>query len=345
MLHLATNPSLLSAAPPDVQHTLAWFIRRYSGENAVPHPGAPSAALCAPAVAALRPWLNSTPAEHWLASQRPAIIVNGLVQAVRQVGLQTIYILVSPDALGESEAVQEELRALLASSTLFENSGFLYKLILPVSLEGPLARAGAAVRRRIDLYHLKWSTEQLVQIVVRRVALASGQRIAALDQVCSDPKLAGWLARTGGISPRGWLKYVAPLVDRYLQLGEPVPAKEWLALRADDPPPLAFDEDTQSVTVGACVIPMLPEVPLALLAFLWQQRPRVCSRRELYERAYVPAIYPGFSRGESRPLPVDYEHVLDTAILRLRERIEPDPRSPLYVVTVRGKGYKLEHAW
>jgi DNA-binding response OmpR family regulator len=36
--------------------------------------------------------------------------------------------------------------------------------------------------------------------------------------------------------------------------------------------------------------------------------------------------------------------VLDNAILRLRRIIEPDPRRPIYILTDRGWGVKLEHA-
>jgi DNA-binding response OmpR family regulator len=42
--------------------------------------------------------------------------------------------------------------------------------------------------------------------------------------------------------------------------------------------------------------------------------------------------------------PNAWSNVLDNAILRLRRIIEPDPRRPIYILTDRGWGVKLEHA-
>jgi len=65
-----------------------------------------------------------------------------------------------------------------------------------------------------------------------------------------------------------------------------------------------------------------------LLAFLMANPGRVFTRLELLE-----AI-----RGETYG---SFERAVDSHIKRLRQRIEPDPHNPTYLVTVFGIGYKL----
>jgi two-component system OmpR family response regulator len=65
-----------------------------------------------------------------------------------------------------------------------------------------------------------------------------------------------------------------------------------------------------------------------LLAFLMANPGRVFTRLELLE-----AI-----RGETYG---SFERAVDSHVKRLRQRIEPDPHNPTYLVTVFGIGYKL----
>jgi len=66
-----------------------------------------------------------------------------------------------------------------------------------------------------------------------------------------------------------------------------------------------------------------------LLAFLARNRGLVFSREQLLEKVW------GYDfAGETR--------TVDVHIRWLRQKIEPDPSRPRYVITVRGAGYKLE---
>jgi len=65
-----------------------------------------------------------------------------------------------------------------------------------------------------------------------------------------------------------------------------------------------------------------------LLAFLMRHPGRVFTRLELLQ-AVRGEDYSGFERS------------IDSHIKRLRQRIEPDPRNPRYILTVFGVGYKL----
>ena len=68
----------------------------------------------------------------------------------------------------------------------------------------------------------------------------------------------------------------------------------------------------------------------SLLAYLILHRDRVVSREELLEKVWE---YPNASGVETR--------TVDNYVVRLRQKVEPDPQSPRVVLTVRGKGYRF----
>lgn len=68
-----------------------------------------------------------------------------------------------------------------------------------------------------------------------------------------------------------------------------------------------------------------------LLNYLYKRPGRLCTREELYQE--VLGIE--FDRYDK------YQYVLNSAMSRLRKKIEPNPNKPRYIETVRGQGYKL----
>jgi DNA-binding response OmpR family regulator len=72
----------------------------------------------------------------------------------------------------------------------------------------------------------------------------------------------------------------------------------------------------------------LPAMAFDLLAFLMTHPGRVFTRLELLE-AVRKDTYGSFERA------------IDSHIKRLRQKIEPDPHNPKYILTVYGIGYKL----
>lgn len=71
-----------------------------------------------------------------------------------------------------------------------------------------------------------------------------------------------------------------------------------------------------------------PAREFQLLLFFCEHPNRVFSRNQLYEQVWGEMSY-----GEDNTVMVH--------IRRLREKIEPDPSNPRYLLTVRGLGYKL----
>ena len=74
----------------------------------------------------------------------------------------------------------------------------------------------------------------------------------------------------------------------------------------------------------------LPARETDLLRYLILHRDRVVSREELLEKVWE---YPNAKGVETR--------TVDNYVVRLRQKVEPDPRSPRVILTVRGRGYRF----
>ena len=85
--------------------------------------------------------------------------------------------------------------------------------------------------------------------------------------------------------------------------------------------------DEREIRIGKDLI-QLTAMELDLLAFLMQHPGRVFTRLELLE-AVRGSTYESFERS------------IDSHVRRLRQKIEPDPKNPRYVLTVFGVGYKF----
>ena len=92
--------------------------------------------------------------------------------------------------------------------------------------------------------------------------------------------------------------------------------------------PVRMDVDRHTVSVAGQVVP-LPLKEFELLEMLLRHTGRVLTRGQLIDRVWG-ADYVGDTK------------TLDVHVKRLRAKIEPDPGSPRYLVTVRGLGYKFE---
>ena len=92
--------------------------------------------------------------------------------------------------------------------------------------------------------------------------------------------------------------------------------------------PVRMDVERHVVTVSGAHI-ALPLKEFELLEMLLRNSGRVLTRMQLIDRVWG-SDYVGDTK------------TLDVHVKRLRAKIEPDPASPQYIVTVRGLGYKFE---
>jgi DNA-binding winged helix-turn-helix (wHTH) protein len=91
-----------------------------------------------------------------------------------------------------------------------------------------------------------------------------------------------------------------------------------------------LDPDSGDVWVDGIRIPVLTELEFRLLQLLYDRRDKLTDKYRI-----VTAVW-----GDSYLDEVDDARV-EKLVSRLRGRIEPDPSAPRYLVTVRGRGYKL----
>jgi two-component system, OmpR family, response regulator RegX3 len=92
--------------------------------------------------------------------------------------------------------------------------------------------------------------------------------------------------------------------------------------------PVRMDVDRHVVTVSGEAV-QLPLKEFELLELLLRNAGRVLTRGQLIDRVWG-ADYVGDTK------------TLDVHVKRLRSKIEPEPSTPRYIVTVRGLGYKFE---
>ena len=92
--------------------------------------------------------------------------------------------------------------------------------------------------------------------------------------------------------------------------------------------PVRMDVERHVVTVSGASVPM-PLKEFELLEMLLRNAGRVLTRGQLIDRVWG-SDYVGDTK------------TLDVHVKRLRAKIEPDPKEPRYLMTVRGLGYKFE---
>lgn len=91
---------------------------------------------------------------------------------------------------------------------------------------------------------------------------------------------------------------------------------------------LRVDSRTKEVLIkGAPLNPPLTVKEFQLLELLYNRRGQVISKDEIARQVWDYEVF-------------DY-NAIDALVYRLRQRIEPDPAHPRYLVTQRGFGYKL----
>ena len=69
-----------------------------------------------------------------------------------------------------------------------------------------------------------------------------------------------------------------------------------------------------------------------ILLYLYQRAGKLCEKQDIVEEA-LDELYDPYDLEQSR---------LTTAVSRLRRKLEPNPRKPKYLITVHGRGYRLD---
>ncbi len=91
--------------------------------------------------------------------------------------------------------------------------------------------------------------------------------------------------------------------------------------------PIELDIDAHQARVDAKPVELRPK-EFELLESLMRRKNRLAARHTLIDDVWGPSYF-----GDTK--------TLDVHIKRLRQKLEPDPAHPKYIVTVRGLGYKF----
>ncbi|AKA72384.1 MULTISPECIES: response regulator transcription factor [Clostridium] len=110
---------------------------------------------------------------------------------------------------------------------------------------------------------------------------------------------------------------------RYIDLGNYKKNSNKIAIKG-----LVLDKKTKMVTVDGEEI-RLTAIEYRILELLMENKGRVFSIEEIYEKAWKQPYYNG-------------ENTVAVHIRRIREKIEINPREPRYLKVVWGIGYKIE---
>lgn len=95
-------------------------------------------------------------------------------------------------------------------------------------------------------------------------------------------------------------------------------------------PGVHLDIEAGEVTVDGCIVPVLTDLEYRLMLLLYGQIDKICDKYRIVEAVW----------GEDYIEEVDDARI-EKLISRVRQKIEPDPVNPRYLVTVRGRGYRL----
>lgn len=277
--------------------------------------------------------LDSLPLiEHWQA----------LIALIRRAGLEAVYVLIDgldefpQTAIDPQTAVTTFLFPLMANLPLMETSPVAFKFFLPLEVSDTLA----ARFDRLDRRHLEWEHDHLVRMLRSRLQAFSKGCIASLDAI-ADMDVTGridvQLARWAYGSPRNLLLLGDALLAIHCDReGDPQPSLTGEDLqkvperfeREYGLPTLRVDEKQQKVFIGGRPIQKLSSLEYKLLCFLYQNPGEVKSKDDIYLAVYQT------TEGVS-------DEAFDSLVFRLRQKIEVDPKNPAYLVTQRGRGYRL----
>ncbi len=145
--------------------------------------------------------------------------------------------------------------------------------------------------------------------------------LAANDEARPDmlrPELLEFGIVQPGDPPRIFSQLFAAYVHRQRRMRQPARAGVWV------------DVDAGEVWVDGEHVPTLTDLEYRLLLLLYGRLGKICDKYQIVEAVW----------GQDYIDEVDDARV-EKLVSRLRSKIEQDPANPKYLVTVRGRGYKL----
>lgn len=246
--------------------------------------------------------------------------------------------------LRAGEQVEALLEAFLSTLVYFDLPDIAFKFFIPASLKSAFRKTSGVERHRAMETELNWSAETLLEMLEKRLACALSSKRASLASLCDEKEFLNWLKEYGGTSPRAWLEFTAPLVIEYQKHGKRLTAAQTREFIRQHPAPLRLHRERREVWLGRKCIPIGSEIEFRVLEYLSTRPRKITSLEELYYYAQEK-LNAAPDKGDPKWVSKEtWRGAMDTVIWRLRQKIEPSPKEPLYLITHHGKGLELLHA-
>jgi hypothetical protein len=289
--------------------------------------------------------LNTHATPDAMPARSPVAQLKEFIELLRFLDFDAAYILVDcvdelPETADDPQAGVALLCSLIEDLALLEFPHLAFKFFLPTEMQ-PTVKS--VIRTdRIMLRHVTWEEDELRRLLETRLRAFSDGRISSLNQI-SDVVLSDIddrLIEQAVGSPRNLIRLgefifsehcrlsVEERVEIGLQDWERAVRRYWSELG------LQMDHVTGRVVVAGRELPPneLTEKEYEVLEYLYTHADRLCTKDEIAYGVY----------GTEAGADVSDEAV-EKVVSRLRQKIEPE-REPLFVVTIRGRGYRLDHA-
>jgi hypothetical protein len=267
------------------------------------------------------------------------------VYFVRAIGLDAVYVLVDGiDELLPSVEPQiwaDFLLPLVTALPLMEMPHVAFKFFLPTTVGATLKKHDNARFDRFRTFDLHWDAESLKELLALRLSSFNKKGINSLKALAEEnaATIEDDLIRKAQGSPRamilmGHLMFEAHCADvskpdlllKTSDLKNAIERfnREYQSL-VTSVPLMRVDEKAGRLYIGGRPVDVkLSKREFKVLEFLYRGRGMVRSEAEIVEAiGYVSNI------------------AFDSMISRLRAKIESDPDNPIYLVTERGRGYRL----
>jgi hypothetical protein len=291
--------------------------------------------------------------------------LNLLIQILQATGYKTCYVLIDRvdellETSGDWTAGADLLATLVGNHPFFEIPGLAFKFFVPSEIIHILDKRAVLRRDRIDCFHLIWDSTQLLQLLQSRLSVFSNGQVTSLAALSPDVRnIEQQLITMARGSPRyllmlgNWLFQAcardADDNDLLIRRQHLEAARQKIAelqpVSAHAQPHEPGDADTPSPQVPLLRVEkngpiwrgneeveweQLTRYQRDFLQYLYDHRGKLCRQEELI--AYI---------WRDRPKPVGNDS-LRKLVTRVRQTIEPDPKHPRYIKTLRG-GYCLDN--
>lgn len=357
------DPNLLEQLSPAHQTSLAWYLHELAGETLAPESLYATLQSAVPRfapdwrafrTAALNRTLTvlleaqgcTAPIALWLGdavdyghqthtpAESPVELFARFVELTQATGIRHVHVLVdrldetSVTAARPSTAV-DIVAPLVSNLQLLETKGASFLFFVPASMQAQFLFYDGIRRDRLPVQELTWTTNDLAEVLARRLAVFSNGTIRSLAQLCTfplDQNIETELIRWAGGSPRRLLRLAALLFDTHINSSTDsllLSRQDWeqaleAFLQEYPPPALRIPSEPCVVFIGAHEIRLTP-LEHRFLQALWQAG-GYQAKNDLAAEVWEAAD--GIT-----------DQAISRLVRRIREKIEPYPSTPIYLLT------------